>query len=92
MTDDTPRCTRCARPISAALSLLTGFGSHCRRHADLLDLLDQALQGRHGGDQSKSDNVTVAPTGNSSEKALRRLRKEAEAGNEQAAEQCRAAA
>ncbi len=51
-----------------------------------LDLLDQAVQGQHGGDRSKSNNVTVAPAGNSSEKALRRLRKEAEAGNEEAAE------
>jgi hypothetical protein len=42
-----------------------------------LDLLDQATQNRHGGDHSNVDNVPVArPTGNSAEKALRRLRKD----------------
>ncbi|WP_261561615.1 hypothetical protein [Frankia tisae] len=55
-----------------------------------LDLFDQALQGRHGGDRSKSDNVTLASDpnerGNSETGALRRLRREAEAGNAQAAE------
>ena len=55
-----------------------------------LDLLDQALQGQHGGPRSKSDNVTLASDpndrGNSESGALRRLRKEAEAGNVQAAE------
>ncbi|KLL10815.1 MULTISPECIES: hypothetical protein [Protofrankia] len=55
----------------------------------LVDLLDQALQNPHGGDRSKFDNVQdapEAPTGNSETAALRRLRKEADAGNEQAAE------
>jgi len=41
-------------------------------------MLDAAVQRPHGGDQSKSDNVTLAPTptGNSRQKALRRLRKD----------------
>lgn len=41
------------------------------------DLLDQALQNPHGGDHSKSNNVPPAPSGNTSAKALRRLRKDA---------------
>jgi hypothetical protein len=45
--------------------------------AETLDLLDQAMQGQHGGDRSKSNNVPLAPAGNSSVKALRRLRKSA---------------
>lgn len=42
-----------------------------------LDLLDQALQNVHGGDHSKSNNVPLAPAGNTASKALRRLRKDA---------------
>lgn len=53
---------------------------------EALDLLDQAVQNGHGGDRSKSNNVTVAPAGNSTDKALRRLRREADAGNKQAAD------
>lgn len=44
---------------------------------EALDLLDQALQNQHGGDHSKSNNVTFAPAGNAQEKALRKLRKDA---------------
>lgn len=53
---------------------------------EALDRLDQALQGQHGGRRSetKETNRPLAPTG--AEKDLRRLRKEAEAGNVQAAE------
>lgn len=44
-----------------------------------LDLLDQAQQRPHGGDrtQGKIDNVQLAPTGNSSPRALRKLRDDA---------------
>ncbi|MEX5637443.1 hypothetical protein [Parafrankia sp. FMc2] len=54
-----------------------------------LDLLDRALQGEHGGDRSANvDNSNVAsrPTGTTQDQALRRLRREADAGNEHAAE------
>lgn len=49
---------------------------------EAVDLLDQALQGKHGGDRSKLDNVQLAspssaPDGNSQARALRRLRKDA---------------
>jgi hypothetical protein len=52
-----------------------------------LDLLDQALQNPPGRPET-NDNVqgSSAPTGNSEPAAMRRLRREAEAGNEQAAE------
>lgn len=43
------------------------------------DRLDQALQNPHGGDRGKSNNVTLAPAGNASDQALRRLRKDAPA-------------
>jgi hypothetical protein len=55
-----------------------------------LDLLDQALQNPVGTNQHGEgfDNVQAlpAPTGNAESTALRRLRKEADAGNEQAAQ------
>lgn len=47
---------------------------------EVLDLLDQALRGKHGGDRktSKKDNITLdrpsSPTGTSREYALRKLR------------------
>jgi hypothetical protein len=44
---------------------------------EALDLLDRELQNPRGGDRSKSNNVPLAPEGNSKEKALRRLRKDA---------------
>jgi hypothetical protein len=57
---------------------------------EALDLLDQALQNPHGGNhtspQSKDNNVTLAPQGNSRAKALRKLRTEADNGNGKAAE------
>ncbi|WP_018639879.1 hypothetical protein [Parafrankia elaeagni] len=60
---------------------------------ETLDLLDQALKGQDGGDRlsgdrpTNVDNVNIGrPVGNTAETALRRLRKEAEAGNAQAAE------
>jgi len=58
--------------------------------ARALDLLDQELQNPRGGDhtsaQSKDNNVILAPQGNGRAKALRKLRTEAERGNEKAAE------
>ncbi len=47
----------------------------------MLDLIDQARQRKHGGDHmSKFDNVQLAieqaPTGNRTDAALRRLRKD----------------
>lgn len=47
----------------------------------VVDLLDQALQGKHGGNRSKLDNIQLAPppTGTSQAAALRRLRKDAPA-------------
>ena len=48
----------------------------------LFDLIDQAEQGKHGGDHtskaSKLDNVKLAtyPTGNTRQHALRKLRKD----------------
>jgi hypothetical protein len=44
---------------------------------EALDLLDRALQNPHGGDHSKANNVQVAPAGNTRERALRKLRKDA---------------
>lgn len=44
---------------------------------EALDLLDQALQNPHGGDQSKNNNIQVAPQGTSAARALRKLRKDA---------------
>jgi hypothetical protein len=45
---------------------------------EAVDLLDRALQSRHGGDRSKSSNSTVAqPSGTTKDKALRKLRKDA---------------
>lgn len=49
---------------------------------EAVDLLDQALQGKHGGDRSKLDNIQLAspssaPDGTSQARALRRLRKDA---------------
>lgn len=45
--------------------------------AELLDLLDQALQNPHGGDRSNVNNVNVGrPEGNRTAAALRRLRKD----------------
>lgn len=46
---------------------------------EALDLLDKAVQNQHGGDRSKSNNVPLAPAGNTREKAIRRLRKDAPA-------------
>ncbi len=53
----------------------------CQDRPDVLDLIDQARQRKHGGDHmSKFDNVQLAieqaPTGNSTDAALRRLRKD----------------
>ncbi len=43
----------------------------------MLDLIDQARQRKHGGDRSKIDNIQLAaPSGTSTEAALRRLRKD----------------
>lgn len=52
-----------------------------------LDLLDQALAGRQGERTDLGNNVPEVgrPEGNSKAKALRRLRKEADAGNGEAA-------
>ncbi len=58
-----------------------------------LDLLDRTLQNDHGGDrrseavtQTNVDNIHVGrPSGTSESAALRRLRKESESGNAQAA-------
>jgi len=44
---------------------------------EALDLLDRALQAPRGGDQSKRNNVQIAPAGNTKERALRRLRSDA---------------
>lgn len=46
---------------------------------EALDLLDRALQGKHGGDRTKSANSTLDPNGRGTTKdyALRRLRKDA---------------
>lgn len=49
---------------------------------EAVDLLDRVLQGEHGGDRSKLDNIQLAspssaPTGTSQARALRRLRKDA---------------
>ena len=44
---------------------------------ETLDLLDQALQNPHGGDHSKTNNISLAPAGTSTAFALRRLRKDA---------------
>jgi hypothetical protein len=42
-----------------------------------LDLLDKALQHRHGGPRGKNDNINLAqPNGTNAEQALRRLRKD----------------
>ena len=43
-----------------------------------MDLLDRAIQGKHGGDHSKIDIVNLAPVpdGTSEAYALRRLRKD----------------
>jgi hypothetical protein len=46
---------------------------------DLLSMFDEAVQGTHGGDRSKSDNIqdaVPAPSGTSKQAAVRRLRKE----------------
>lgn len=53
-----------------------------------LDMLDRELQNPVGMNQHGEgrDIVTTHPTGNSEAKALRRLRKEADAGNTEAAE------
>jgi len=64
-------------PLQGIGSTVDLVRSICRDDMEALDLLDQALQGRHGGDHSKSDNVTLAPTGNARDKALRKLRKDA---------------
>jgi hypothetical protein len=54
----------------------------CADDKEVLDLIDQAEQGKHGGDhtsaESKFDNVNVAlrPTGNARQHALRKLRKD----------------
>jgi hypothetical protein len=59
---------------------------------DALSALDEALQGQHGGDRRSGDahtndaNSNVGrPTGTTREQALRRLRREAESGNDDAA-------
>lgn len=62
---------------------------------EALDLLDRALQNPHGGDH-KSENAQInvsnvhvdpgRPAGNTRARALRKLRTEAEHGNEKAAE------
>ncbi|MDQ0694259.1 hypothetical protein [Streptomyces sp. W4I9-2] len=46
--------------------------------AEAQDLLDQAVQAKHGGDRSKLDNIQLAghPSGTSKEAGLRRLRKD----------------
>lgn len=52
-----------------------------------LDLLDQAMQQPHGGDhtsqQSKDNNIQLAPQGSSQDRALRKLRKDAPELHEQ---------
>lgn len=53
---------------------------------EALDLLDQALQNPVGHPTINNNIKDKAPQGTSQEQALRRLRKEAESGNEQAAE------
>jgi len=58
---------------------------------EALDAIDRATSGRHGGDhtseESKGNNVPLAqPKGNSTRRALRRLRTEGERGNDQAAD------
>jgi len=53
---------------------------------ETLDLLDQALQNPVGHPTSIGNNVPSRPEGNTQAKALRRLRSEAEHGDEQAAE------
>lgn len=59
---------------------------------EALDLLDRELQNPEGGSKSilsgnnvPGENDVGRPGGNTTEKALRRLRREAEAGNEEAA-------
>ncbi len=49
----------------------------CQNRPDVLDLIDQARQRKHGGDRSKIDNIQLAaPSGTSTDAALRRLRKD----------------
>lgn len=65
--------------LGAEISLIKRIVADDR---EAVDLLDQALQGKHGGDRSKLDNIQLAspssaPTGTSQARALRRLRKDA---------------
>lgn len=66
----------------------------CQRDPAMLVAFDRAVQGQHGGDRRSAaatnlDNVQVgapeAPTGNSAQAGIRRIRKAAEAGDVEAA-------
>jgi hypothetical protein len=48
----------------------------CQDDLEALDLIDRAVQRKHGGDRAKMDNVHLAPapSGNSRDRALRQLR------------------
>lgn len=65
--------------LGAEISLIKRIVADDR---EAVDLLDRVLQGEHGGDRSKLDNIQLAspssaPTGTSQARALRRLRKDA---------------
>lgn len=66
--------------VSMVKKIIESFEDEAER-AELLDLLDRAVQGKHGGDHSKPDVIRLARDpnqhGTSRDGALRKLRKDA---------------